>query len=166
MNLDIKRVVGYRNFCNKLWNAMRFALPLVSDLSPSRDMATNLLASGKLAVRDRFILSRLNVTIRECNKNLEEYQFGNTVQVNMKNKCSFLYLTYSDAWRRPLLIHWLPFCRSLPNRCCTTSGFMTYVMSTWNRSSPWSTIRIRSKLMLGKSMQKYTGPGKGRKTNR
>lgn len=89
MNLDIKRVVGYRNFCNKLWNTMRFALPLVSDLSPSRDMATNLLASGKLAVRDRFILSRLNVTIRECNKNLEEYQFGNTVQVNMKNKCSF-----------------------------------------------------------------------------
>lgn len=81
VNLDIKRVVGYRNFCNKLWNAMRFALPLISDLRPSSDMASQLLTSGKLAPRDRFILSRLNWAIKECNQSLEEYQFGNTVQV-------------------------------------------------------------------------------------
>ena len=26
INLDIKRVVSYRHWCNKLWNAIRFAM--------------------------------------------------------------------------------------------------------------------------------------------
>ena len=63
VNLDIQRVVGYRQFCNKLWNATRFAM---AHLTPDKytprpllDTLDELAASPHLAIRDRWILARL-----------------------------------------------------------------------------------------------------------
>jgi valyl-tRNA synthetase len=64
VNLDINRVVGYRQFCNKLWNATRFAMAhLTKDKyspKPMEDTLEELISSPSLALRDRWILSRLN----------------------------------------------------------------------------------------------------------
>ncbi|OZJ06264.1 hypothetical protein BZG36_00795 [Bifiguratus adelaidae] len=72
INLDIKRVDGYRKFCNKLWNATRFAMmKLGDDFQPK---ATADL-TGKESLADRYILSRLNAAAVEVNKHLEEMNF-------------------------------------------------------------------------------------------
>lgn len=76
VNLDIKRVVGYRQFCNKLWNAVRFALTYLTDLEPTADMHLHLTSSPDIAMRDRYILSQLAKLTAECQQYMSEYNFG------------------------------------------------------------------------------------------
>jgi valyl-tRNA synthetase len=76
VNLDLNVVVGYRNFCNKLWNATRFALQFVSDFNPTSTLLDDLMSSGKMAIRDKFIVSKLMNTCDSVNTNLKEYKFG------------------------------------------------------------------------------------------
>jgi len=75
VNLDIKRVVGWRQFCNKLWNAVRFALLQMGDVVPPPG-TIEALHEQPLATRDRFILHRLNECARECGSSMEGYQFA------------------------------------------------------------------------------------------
>lgn len=82
VNLDIKRVVGYRNFCNKLWNATRFALQFVSDFQPTATLLDDLMSSGKMAIRDKFIMSRLMNACDNINTFLNEYKFGDAQQAS------------------------------------------------------------------------------------
>eukprot|EP00611_Tribonema_gayanum_P008276 TRINITY_DN1778_c0_g1_i1.p2 TRINITY_DN1778_c0_g1~~TRINITY_DN1778_c0_g1_i1.p2 ORF type:complete len:454 (+),score=180.43 TRINITY_DN1778_c0_g1_i1:1946-3307(+) len=76
INLDINRVIGYRNFCNKLWNATRFALTYVTELRPSLALAEELAANPNKAPRDKWILSRLNAAVAESNRCFTSYDFG------------------------------------------------------------------------------------------
>jgi valyl-tRNA synthetase len=76
INLDLLRIVGYRQFCNKIWNAFRFAGMYVTDFFPLLAMNYQILHSLYVSPRDRFILARLNSTTREVNAFLETYQFA------------------------------------------------------------------------------------------
>jgi valyl-tRNA synthetase len=68
--LSIKRIEGYRNFCNKLWNAARYALTSVG--------ASDARAGGPRpearAFANRWILSRLYDAIEAARKGIDEYR--------------------------------------------------------------------------------------------
>ncbi len=63
-------VAGSRNFCNKLWNAARFAL-----LNGSRGVAS-LPDRDALSVADRWILSRLAAVTGEVDAAIEDFEFA------------------------------------------------------------------------------------------
>ncbi|KAI4347497.1 hypothetical protein L6164_008307 [Bauhinia variegata] len=72
INLDIQRVVGYRQWCNKLWNAIRFAMTkLGDDFAPSTDWTPDVLPFSC-----QWILSVLNKAISKTLKSLESYDFA------------------------------------------------------------------------------------------
>ena len=80
INLDVKRVVGYRMFCNKLWQATRFALTFVADFQPTPTLLQDL--SGKMEIRDKFVISRLMNTAKAVNDCLTKYKFGDAQQAS------------------------------------------------------------------------------------
>jgi len=63
-------VAGARNFCNKLWNAARFAL------LNGADAAAGLPAPDTLGAADRWILSRLASVTAEVDELFEQFEFG------------------------------------------------------------------------------------------
>ncbi|CAG8433960.1 2555_t:CDS:10 [Diversispora eburnea] len=74
LNLDILRVEGYRKFCNKLWNATRFALmKLGEDFQPK----SSAKKSGKESLPELWILHKLNKAVIDTNKALHERNFMN-----------------------------------------------------------------------------------------
>ncbi|KAI9293757.1 valyl-tRNA synthetase [Neoconidiobolus thromboides FSU 785] len=74
INLDILRVVGYRKFCNKLWNVTRFALMRLDEKFIPR---SDPKATGEESLVEKWILNRFNIAAIETNKALEERNFMN-----------------------------------------------------------------------------------------
>jgi valyl-tRNA synthetase len=68
INFDLGRTEGYRNFCNKLWNAARFVLMNTEDFT-----LTN--KPNNFSTTDLWIQSQLNKTIASVNNALDKYRF-------------------------------------------------------------------------------------------
>ena len=75
IRFDLGRVEGYRNFCNKLWNAARFVL--MNTEGHAADLAGGECEYG---VADRWIRGRLGVAVQSVRSSLAGYRFDLAAQ--------------------------------------------------------------------------------------
>lgn len=75
INFDLKRIEGYRNFCNKIWNATRFVLMNCID-KDGNPQNIDKSANPKLwQLPEHWIISRLNATINDIHEHMSQYRF-------------------------------------------------------------------------------------------
>tara|TARA_B100001564_G_scaffold58394_1_gene45078 strand:+ start:67 stop:2811 length:2745 start_codon:yes stop_codon:yes gene_type:complete len=87
INFDLKRIEGYRNFCNKLWNASRFVF--LSSKDYDFDHKINF---EKLTTYEKYIIIKLDELVTEYKKHCVSYRFdlmANTLY-------SFIWNEYCD----------------------------------------------------------------------
>ena len=85
---DMKRLDGYRSFCNKIWNASRYVLMNTEVQSEDQDSNVagepldcgQILVDGKpgemdLSLADRWIIGLFNQTVKAFDEHMENYRF-------------------------------------------------------------------------------------------
>jgi valyl-tRNA synthetase len=85
IRFDLGRIEGYRNFCNKIWNAARYVLM-------NTENAPLEVPNSSLSLPDRWIRSRLGKTIAETNTHLEHYR----LDLAAKSLYEFTWNEYCD----------------------------------------------------------------------
>ncbi|MCP4002032.1 MAG: valine--tRNA ligase [Gammaproteobacteria bacterium] len=95
VRFDMGRIEGYRNFCNKIWNAARYVLMNTDEQLPPAD-------PKNYSLPDRWIRSRLGKTITESREHIEHYR----LDLAAKSLYEFTWNEYCDWYlelTKPLL---------------------------------------------------------------
>lgn len=74
IRFDLQRIEGYRNFCNKLWNAARYVMMQCDGYDPKNTV------TPEYSVADRWIRSELQQAVGSVNENIGKYRFDFTAK--------------------------------------------------------------------------------------
>ncbi|WP_298737126.1 valine--tRNA ligase [uncultured Psychrobacter sp.] len=74
INFDLKRVEGYRNFCNKIWNASRFVLMNCVDKEGSALPIDQSAKPEVWELPEKWIISRLNSSVQNIHQHFNQYR--------------------------------------------------------------------------------------------
>lgn len=90
IRFDLGRIDGYRNFCNKIWNASRYVLMQCEgqNCNASDDGQSNI----ELSTADQWIISRLQKAEAEVHRNFGDYRFD----LAAKTCYEFVWNEYCD----------------------------------------------------------------------
>ena len=72
IRFDLGRIEGYRNFCNKIWNASRYVMTQCENV--------NLQGEKELGDAERWIQGRLNNTLKQVENSMAHYRFDHVSQ--------------------------------------------------------------------------------------
>ena len=98
IKLAEERISGYRNFCNKVWNAARFTMMNLDGFDPDALVFENI----PLSEADEWILHRLNETAREVNRALDEYRFNDAAMMLYQFTWSEVCVWYLELSKQAL----------------------------------------------------------------
>jgi len=86
MRFSDEKIEGARNFMNKIWNASRFVLLNAEgiEILPIKECKTNVV--------DKWIIYKLNKTIKEVTVNMEKYEMG----IALSNLYDFVWSDFCD----------------------------------------------------------------------
>jgi valyl-tRNA synthetase len=101
LNLNLERLASNRNFTNKIWNAGKFVLYSMDEMSDEDRMAlvdegralcADAAAIAKLPLAERWIVSKLNATVDHVTTAQDKYDFGEAGRATY----TFFYDSFAD----------------------------------------------------------------------
>ena len=72
---DMKRLEGYRNFTNKLWNASRYVMMNTEEFDCGRSSANEPAGAMEFSLADRWIMGQFQQTVKTVHEAFDSYRF-------------------------------------------------------------------------------------------
>ena len=135
LKIDEEKVIAYRNFTNKIWNAARFIV-MNRNIKNQKLKTKNIIKNSKLEKQDKKMIKIMNNLITSVTKNLDNFRFdlaaGDIYQVFWHEFCD-RYIESTKSRQNDPATKWILLI-SLKTFLKLLHPFMPFITETvWSR---------------------------------